>query len=146
MVLRLSIAVAALAALGAVGAAGQDGPTQCGLRGCESAVRLHFGAYHGTHKSIVRVRLCTEGRCQSAKGEALAAGQLQLTVPTRDSDPIRIKVLAYDRRGRLRLKRTLMLTLKAEYPNGPECGTVCYYGTAKLTRRGRLVDAGPGLT
>jgi hypothetical protein len=147
MVLRLSIAVAVLAALFAVEAAGQDGSgTACGLRGCISAVRLHYGAYVQTHKSIARVRICTEGICQSANGEALEAGQVELTVPAKDSNPIRVSVSAYDRRGRLRLKRTLMLTLKAEYPNGPQCGAACYYGTAKLTARGRLQDAGPGLT
>jgi hypothetical protein len=148
MVLRLFIAVALLAAPGAVQAAGQDGSSsQCGLRSCKSMVRLHFGAYVQTHKSIVRVRVCALGRCRSARGDTLDAGQVQFAVPAQDAGPIRVSVSAYDRRGRLRLERTLKLTLQEEYANGPECGPpICYYGTARLTRRGRLVDAGPGLT
>ena len=147
IVLLAGLAVAALGSIGAAAASGQGEPgAPCSLRDCKSMLRLHFGEYTDAHKSIKRVRLCAQGRCHSARGDALATRHVQIALRADDAEPIRITVLAYDSRGRLRLKRSLRLSVEGVNANGPECGPVCYYGTARLTARGRLLDAGPGLT
>ncbi len=119
-----------------------SGPGQiCTEIGCQSGVFLTAGAYIASHASVQRVRVCALGRCRSTRrGEPTVIGQ-PLVLPVAAERPIAVTVTAFDRRGRVVLRRRLVARLRRGQPNGPNCEPVCFQLEITISRTGVLSAA-----
>ena len=131
------LAVAATA-VGVSGASAQY--DVCTLIGCESAVTLQPRAYVRAHPAVRTLTLGALGRCTKSPARTEL---VRLRVPAGAAETVVVKVVARDRRGRIRLRRTLRVTLHRLQPNGPRCEPTCFVAHVRLDRRGRLREATP---
>jgi hypothetical protein len=152
-------AVVALSVLAACGSPGRSG-AECSLVGSRTGVRLEIRPPLAADVGRATMKVCHDGACRTSavrlepstttrpggcadgvcSGEAVRTGGRQgfAEVPGLPKKPVTVTVVLRDAAGRRVLDRTLAVTPKGMFPNGPRCG--------ETGRQAGVVAAGGRLT
>lgn len=116
----------------------------CTLVGCRSAVFIDVRQVVKSMPAARTIDVCIDSRCNRAPLYDPSFPGARETVTSRENGihavgPYVVSIVLRDRRGKVLVRAGRIVTMEKNYPNGKECGGLCFDRSLKLTARRELI-------